>query len=83
MKSFLVVNIEKIGNKHLHFNKFHLILRTLETVNLDYDEKAGRNTKDSLAIRLLLIKDTNSNARELPTKYSSFIGILNYLSRST
>ena len=67
----------------MHLSQPHLIARILGAVNLDYDEKAGRNTKDAPATKPLLIKDTNGAPRELQWNYRSVIYMLNYLTKST
>ena len=66
-----------------HLAQPHLIARILEAVNLESQPLNSRNTKDTLATKLLLIRDTNGEDRKLPWNYRSVVGMLNYLAGST
>ena len=82
IKTFLGVNIERTKEGY-HLAQPYLISCILEAVGLEADEIQGRNTRNTPAVKPLLIKDTNSEQRTLQWNYRSVIGMLNYLAGST
>ena len=64
IKTFLGVNVDKTHN-YLHLTQTHLISRILDIVDLDQTDESSRNTKDTPAVKPLLIKDTNGEKRYL------------------
>ena len=82
IKTFLGVSVDKTHDGH-HLAQTHLTSRILDAVGLDQAEESGRNTRDTPAVKLLLIKDANGQKRSLPWNYRSVVGMLNYLAGST
>ena len=64
IKTFLVVNIECTQNG-FHLAQPHLIARILHVLGLEADETNSRNTRDTPAVKPLLIKDTSGEKRTL------------------
>ena len=64
IKTFLDAQVEKRPYKY-YLSQTYLISLILEIVNLKVSASNSRNTKDTPAIKLLLIKDTNRDPQEL------------------
>ena len=58
INKFLRVNIDK-SKEGCYLSQFHLIARFLEAVNLDAEESSRFNTKDTLVVKILPLKDIN------------------------
>lgn len=82
IKTFLGVNADRAKDGY-HLAQPHLIKRIFDAAGLEADDAQGRNTRDTPAVKPLLIKDANGEKRILPWNHRSVIGMLNYLAGST
>ena len=76
IKTLLGVEIEKSANVFRLYQK-HLISRMLTASTLEEQQIGGRNTRDTPAVKPLLIKCRNEAPRTLPWKHRSIIGMIN------